>query len=262
MTDVRDRSDDRRRAAHSATGKRRSPLGWLPWAALALLGLLGATAFLIARNVGDAGDDPGVDVVDDPAAAGQDPPGLDANRDDGADAGGAPDASAASTAPAVTAAPAASTGSSPSTVTASSAAAVTAAASPTAASSAAAPTAGASPLSAGNQAILPVPAAGLAALSGQAVTGTSVPVESVVADEGFWVGSSATERVFVFLTPEARSSQGESPFQVEAGQRITLEGTLIPLPGDPASLGVDATEGADQLAQQGQLVQAARVSLS
>jgi hypothetical protein len=84
----------------------------------------------------------------------------------------------------------------------------------------------------------------------------------VVADEGFWVGSSAQDRVFIFLTPEARTRQGESPFQVRAGQRVTLEGSLKPVPADITPFGVDAAEGADQLRQQGQYVEATRIALT
>lgn len=62
--------------------RRKSPLGWVPWVALLLLGIISAIAFLIARNAGDTGDDPGVDVSDDPAATGEeDPAGPDANED-------------------------------------------------------------------------------------------------------------------------------------------------------------------------------------
>jgi hypothetical protein len=117
-------------------------------------------------------------------------------------------------------------------------------------------------LTAGGQSLLPLPPAGLGALSGQAATGTAVNVESVVADEGFWVGSDATNRVFVRLTPEARSTEGESPFQVQAGQLINVEGTLIPLPDAPGTLGVDPAEGADQLLQQGHLIEATRIELT
>ena len=80
--------------------------------------------------------------------------------------------------------------------------------------------------------------------------------------EGFWVGTSPTDRVFVFLTPGARSTEGESPFQVEAGQSISLEGTLVPLPGAPETPGVEAAEGADQLLQQGHIVEATVIALT
>ena len=77
MTDTRERHE----AAYSATGKRKTPLAWLPWAGLLLLLLLGALVFLLVRNVGDDGDDSGVDVQDDPAAAAQDVTGVTAEGD-------------------------------------------------------------------------------------------------------------------------------------------------------------------------------------
>ncbi len=78
-------STPRQPGAVTATGRsaRKSPLGWLPWVALLLLGLVALGALLVARNVGDAGDDPGVDLVDDPSGKGADPPGPDANSDEG-----------------------------------------------------------------------------------------------------------------------------------------------------------------------------------
>jgi hypothetical protein len=61
--------------------------------------------------------------------------------------------------------------------------------------------------------------------------------------------------VFVFLTPEARNSEGESPFQVKAGQQVNLTGGVDKLPSDLTPLGVDKSEGADQLRRQGSLRQ-------
>lgn len=87
-------------------------------------------------------------------------------------------------------------------------------------------------------------------------------MQSVVADEGFWVGNSQSERIFVYLTPQARTRQGESPFQVRADQTVRLQGTLKPVPADVARLGIGADEGADQLQQQGQYVEATTLSLS
>jgi len=246
VTDTRDRSDRRHEAAYSVTGKQKSPLGWLPWAALLLLLAVAALIVLLVRNVGDDGDDAGVDVSDDPAAAaaGSDTDAADVE---------ATVADAAAT-PVATAAP-------PTAANAATGSATTVAGAGSAGDGGAPASAGA-PLTAGGQAILPIPAGGLASLAGQAVIGTAVTVESVVADEGFWVGSGATDRVFVFLTPQARTTAGESPFQVEAGQRINLQGSLIPLPGDAASLGVDPAEGAEQLQEQGHLVEATQIALS
>lgn len=44
--------------AHSSTGRSKSPLGWLPWAAVLLLLLLALLVVLVVRNVGDS-DKPG-----------------------------------------------------------------------------------------------------------------------------------------------------------------------------------------------------------
>lgn len=118
-------------------------------------------------------------------------------------------------------------------------------------------------LMAGGQALLPLAAQGrLGTLSGQTVTAKGVVVESVVSDEGFWVGPSATERVFVALLPQARGTAGESPFQVRKSQRVELAGKLRPVPSNVASLGVDETEGAAQLRSQGQYVEATSIRFS
>lgn len=98
---------------------------------------------------------------------------------------------------------------------------------------------------------------------GETATGRDLAVQEVVADEGFWVGSTAASRVFVFLTPQARQSTGESGFQVRAGQSVDLTGTVTAVrAGDPARLGVTGAEGARQLGSQGAYVSATRVALS
>lgn len=240
-----DGSGRRDRGAHSAAGgRRRAPLGWLPWAALALLLLIAGGAFLISRNAGDDGDEQGLDVVDDGGAAATDSAGLD-GQDAGEPATTSGATGVASTDPG---------GTIPTT-------AASSASTPTTASGNQS-NGGQGALVAGSQSLLPVPAEGLATFVGQPVTGTAVRVESVVADEGFWVGPSPTDRVFVLLTPEARTTAGESPFQVAAGQLVNLQGNLIGLSGDPAALGVDPNEGADQLRQQGHLVEALSVALT
>jgi hypothetical protein len=117
-------------------------------------------------------------------------------------------------------------------------------------------------LSAGGQDLLGLAGGSLVPLQGQQVSGTS-RVESVVADEGFWVGSDATRRVFVFLTPAARRSAGESGFQVEAGQAVQLAGTVkASSPQFASAAGVTDAEGARQLVQQGGYVEATGVRLA
>lgn len=117
-------------------------------------------------------------------------------------------------------------------------------------------------LSAGGRDVFQAAAAGgLAGLVGQQVRGTGATVESVVADEAFWVGSPG-RRVLVFLTPQARTKAGESPFQVQAGQRITLTGSVKPLPADITPFGVDQNEGIGELRSQAHFVEATSVALS
>ena len=216
---------------------RKAPLGWLPWALLGLLALLVAATLLVINAVDDDGPDgPAGDTLGQVNSGGS---GLDGQDGDGQVAGteedtseqGGSEGGAASAAPGASAAPDAG--------------------------------AGGGSLTADGQDLLAAASAGsLAGRAGQSVTGTAT-VESVVSDEGFWVGSSAEDRVFVFLTPEARQSQGESGFQVTAGQTVQLEGALTALPESPeVAEGVTADEGADQLTQQGAYVRADSVTLA
>jgi hypothetical protein len=118
-------------------------------------------------------------------------------------------------------------------------------------------------LRAGEQDLAGLAAGGsLSGVVGQPVTGTAT-VESVVSDEGFWVGSGATDRVFVHLTAQARRSGGKSGFRVGAGQTVQLQGTAVPIAEVPDALaGVEAAEGLEQLRAHGVLVRADRVALA
>ncbi|MCZ2828151.1 hypothetical protein O2W14_04785 [Modestobacter sp. VKM Ac-2986] len=99
------------------------------------------------------------------------------------------------------------------------------------------------------------PAPVLGQVAGQQVTATAVQVLSVPADEGFWVGSSDAQRVWVQLAGAA----GESPYQVRQGDRVDFTGTVTAHDGQfPATVGVDDAEGAAQLATQAQHVEADR----
>ena len=102
-------------------------------------------------------------------------------------------------------------------------------------------------------------AAALAGVTGQPVTGTAVQVLSVPADEGFWVGTSDTERVWVQLTGEA----GESPYQVTEGDTVDFEGTVVAhQAGFAAGVGVDEAEGAAMLDGQGQHLEVAKSAVT
>lgn len=105
-------------------------------------------------------------------------------------------------------------------------------------------------LIAGSQVVLPLAAGStdLSPYAGQTATARTVEVQSVPADEGFWVGTSTTDRVWVQLTGVA----GESAVIVKAGDRISFTGgKVVATPtGYAAKVGVDTAEGATQLAAQ------------
>ena len=80
-------------------------------------------------------------------------------------------------------------------------------------------------LTAGDRSLLPLSAAGpLAGLSGQAVTGKGV-VESVVADEGFWAGSSPSDRIFVSLLLRPEAVAGSPPSRSAPASGWSWSGT-------------------------------------
>ncbi|MGI9119838.1 MAG: hypothetical protein ACR2G7_06935 [Acidimicrobiales bacterium] len=85
----------------------------------------------------------------------------------------------------------------------------------------------------------------LAKMAGSRVEGDNLPVQSVPANEGFWLGC-AGGRLWVQLT-----GVGESPEQVTPGQRLGFSGIVVANPdGFADSIGVDESEGATQVDQQ------------
>jgi RNA polymerase sigma factor (sigma-70 family) len=98
-----------------------------------------------------------------------------------------------------------------------------------------------------------LPTDGSAALQG-AARAQDVPVESVPADEGFWVGTGAGERVWVQLV-----GGGESAADVRAGDRVSFEGRAVAVPSGFASrAGLTPAEGAAELERTGVLVEVPR----
>ena len=101
----------------------------------------------------------------------------------------------------------------------------------------------------------PDAATALGGLVGQQVTATGAQVLFVPADEGFWVGTSDQQRVWVQLTGEA----GESPYQVAEGDTVDFEGAVVAHDGTfPATVGVDEASGAAQLTEQGAHLEVAK----
>jgi hypothetical protein len=92
-----------------------------------------------------------------------------------------------------------------------------------------------------------LPGADLVALAGRSVRGSAVTVLSVAADEGFWVGTGEADRVWLQLVGD-----GESPYSVREGDRIDIAGQVVAHGPDFArEIGVDPSEGAEQLTRQG-----------
>ena len=229
----------------SRRAARKSPLGWLPWLLLGLLALLLAAVFLVINSLDDDGPDgPAGDTLGQSGSNGS---GLDGQDGDGKVAGTEGDSEASGEGSSDSGTDGGTTGTGP-------------ASSGTAGGGSG--TSQGAALTADGEDLLAAAGSSLAARAGQAVTGTA-QVQSVVSDEGFWVGSSAQERVFVFLTPEARKSQGESGFTVTAGQTVQLRGAMTALAQAPqAAEGITAEEGRAQLEQQGAYVRADAVSLA
>ena len=87
------------------------------------------------------------------------------------------------------------------------------------------------------------PGGELTSVVGKTVTARGVVVQSVPADEGFWLGPSETDRVWVQL-----GGTGESGYVVRQGDRVEFTGRVVANdPGFAARVGVDSAEGADQL---------------
>lgn len=99
----------------------------------------------------------------------------------------------------------------------------------------------------------------LSAYTGTDAKATAVAVQSVPADEGFWVGSGATDRVWIQLTGKA----GESPFTVEKGDAVSFTGKVVEnAPGFAKSAGVTDAEGKKLLTDQGQHITVAKSALT
>jgi hypothetical protein len=124
--------------------------------------------------------------------------------------------------------------------------------------------AGAGTLTAGGEDMLSASDGGLGQFAGARADGRDVVVQSVVrmADdptriEGFWVGTSATDRVYVECGGEVGRKEGT--FQPEEGQTVNLGGPVQQAPADPArELKLNEAD-ARLVAEQGAFINADRV---
>ncbi|HST80783.1 MAG TPA: hypothetical protein VLL08_03455 [Kineosporiaceae bacterium] len=114
--------------------------------------------------------------------------------------------------------------------------------------------------------LLPLPAADgvgpngdLTLLTGKQATARGVRVLTVPADEGFWIGTGRSNRVWVQLT----GPPPESPYQVRPGDRVSFSARITPNGRNFARrVGVTRAEGAGTLAAQGQHISVPKQALT
>lgn len=80
-------------------------------------------------------------------------------------------------------------------------------------------------LNAGGAQLLPPPAGGLSGQVGQTATGKDVVVQAVNGNEGFFVGSSTNDRVYVEWGGDVGENEA-SRFQPQKGDKVNLTGPL------------------------------------
>ena len=80
-------------------------------------------------------------------------------------------------------------------------------------------------LNAGGAQLLPPPAGGLSGQVGQMATGKDVVVQAVNGNEGFFVGSSTKDRVYVEWGGDVGENE-PSKFQPQEGDKVNLTGPL------------------------------------
>ncbi len=116
-------------------------------------------------------------------------------------------------------------------------------------------------LTAGGASLLPVADAGeLTDSVGDPATGRNVTVQEIVPGQGFWVGSSASDRVYVELGGDVgQDEQPAGDVDLKVGDKVDLTGETRPAPEDPAKiLNLDA-KSAETVKSQGIFINADKV---
>jgi hypothetical protein len=110
-------------------------------------------------------------------------------------------------------------------------------------------------LTARDESLLPVPAGGLTAYETERATGKEVTVQSVVKDEGFWVGSSQRNRVYVEYGGDVGVNENPG-VEPAVGDKVNLTGPVRPAPQNPARTLNLPTQDAQQVTEQGAYINA------
>ena len=94
---------------------------------------------------------------------------------------------------------------------------------------------------------------------GEQASGRGVEVLSVVEDEGFFVGTSPQDRVYVELGGDVGENEQAAAYEPQVGDRVDLDGEVRPAPEDPGrTLRLEA-EDASVVEEQGAFVNASDV---
>jgi hypothetical protein len=114
-------------------------------------------------------------------------------------------------------------------------------------------------LKAGKQLLLPLSTSGkLAAAPGQNVVGTGMVVRSIVPGQGFWVGGSRVNRVYVQWG--AADAKTESGYRPGPSQKVDLAGPVRPAPADTRKTLKLSQEDAAKVTAEGAYINADKVS--
>ena len=101
----------------------------------------------------------------------------------------------------------------------------------------------------------PLSPTGIKQQIGQDASGKNVVVQQVIADEGFTVGTSKQDAIYIEYGGAAGKTEG-GYHPKQAGERVTLDGPVRPAPADPAeTLRLPAAEAA-RVEQQGAYINA------
>jgi hypothetical protein len=111
----------------------------------------------------------------------------------------------------------------------------------------------------GDQKLLPLPSGGLRPVVGNDTVGNELIVRKVVGGDGFWVGTSAADQIYVEYGGGAGKTEGG--FHPDrAGQRVDLDGPVRAAPADPAkTLNLSARDAA-RVKSEGGYINANRVA--
>lgn len=94
---------------------------------------------------------------------------------------------------------------------------------------------------------------------GETATGENVVVQSVAGQQGFWVGTSEQDRVYVEYGAKAGGTEEGAAFKPQVGQKVNLEGPVRPAPEQPGRTLRVPVADEKLIKQQGAYINADRV---